>query len=257
MKPTLSEKLLLRLSTQPKAIESYSDPLDPVTALKTFRAEFPDFDELIRGKKVVDFGCGFGFQATAIALAGAQSVLGLEMEPEKVEFATEQARKAGLASKVRFQTKINLSDYGQFDVILSQDAMEHFSQPKEVLEEMTRLLKPGGLLLMTFGPPWYAPYGAHMQYFVKVPWVHLLFSEKTIMKVRSRFRNDNATRYSEVPGGLNQMTLSRFERLVAHSGLKIRSNRYRCVRKMSWSAKLPGVRELMVNNVSVKLTKTT
>jgi hypothetical protein len=49
------------------------------------------------------------------------------------------------------------------------------------------------------------------------PWAHLVFSEKALIRWRSDLRRDGATRFSEVEGGLNQMTISRFEKLLKES----------------------------------------
>ena len=43
------------------------------------------------------------------------------------------------------------------------------------------------------------------------------------MQWRSTFKTDGATRFSEVAGGLNQMTIARFEALVANSPLRFAS----------------------------------
>jgi hypothetical protein len=80
---------------------------------------------------------------------------------------------------------------------------------------MHEMLKPGGRVLASFGPTWYHPYGGHL--FSVFPWAHLLFSEKALIKWRSGFKTDGATRFNEVDGGLNQMTIRRFERLVSGS----------------------------------------
>jgi len=53
------------------------------------------------------------------------------------------------------------------------------------------------------------------------PWAHLLFSERALCTWRSGFKTDGATRFHEVAGGLNQMTIRRFESLVASSPLKV------------------------------------
>jgi len=50
------------------------------------------------------------------------------------------------------------------------------------------------------------------------PWAHLLFTEEALLRWRSAFKSDGAKRFSEVAGGLNQMTIARFETLVAASG---------------------------------------
>jgi len=92
-----------------------------------------------------------------------------------------------------------------------------------------------------------------MQFFTKVPWVNLFFSERTVMSVRSRFRNDGAQHYEQVESGLGKMTVGKFERVLAESGLKADYVRYDCVKRLDVLKVLPRVRELFINNVSCEL----
>ncbi len=69
--------------------------------------------------------------------------------------------------------------------------------------------------MISFGPTWYHPLGGHL--FSVFPWAHLLFSERALLRWRSGFRSDGATRFREVEGGLNQMTIRRFEKIVEMS----------------------------------------
>ena len=108
---------------------------------------------------------------------------------------------------------------------------------------------------MTFGPPWYAPYGGHMHFFTRLPWATLLFDEGTVMRVRARFRDDGATRYAELEEGLNRMSLARFERLVAETGLTVTYRRDDQVRGQRWLGRLPLLRELFTNQVSCALAR--
>ena len=144
-----------------------------------------------------------------------------------------------------------------FDVVISQNAFEHFGDPEQILNEMNSLLKDSGIVLLTFGPPWLAPYGSHMHFFCKVPWINILFSEKTVMKVRSNFRNDGAVRYEEVESGLNRMTVTRFENIVSSNNMKLITKNYECIKGMNWLAKLPLLRELFINHISAVLCKAT
>jgi hypothetical protein len=80
---------------------------------------------------------------------------------------------------------------------------------------MRRLVADDGCALIAFGPPWYHPRGGHS--FSVFPWAHLLFSEQALLRWRADFKADGATRFEEVDGGLNQMTVRRFRRLVAES----------------------------------------
>lgn len=107
------------------------------------------------------------------------------------------------------------------DVVVSLDSFEHFARPEEVLGVMHGLLRPGGVVVTSFGPTWYHPLGGHL--FSVFPWAHLIFSERALLRWRSDFKNDGATRFDEVAGGLNQMTMTRFDKLVARSPLKLES----------------------------------
>ena len=75
------------------------------------------------------------------------------------------------------------------------------------------------------------------------------------MKVRSLYRNDGAKRYEDVESGLNKMSVSKFERLIKTSSLEVVYKRYECVKKMNFLSKIPILRELFINHVSVILRK--
>ena len=95
-----------------------------------------------------------------------------------------------------------------------------------------------------------------MNYFSRLPWVHLLFPESTVMRVRRQFRDDGARHYEDVEGGLNRMSVRRFERLVDASGCTIESLGYGCVMGINLVCKLPLMRELLVNTIFCELTDT-
>ena len=136
---------------------------------------------------------------------------------------------------------------------MSSDAFEHISDPRGVLEVTWRALRSDGRFAITFGDPWYHPHGSHMQFFTKLPWVHVLFSEPTIMHVRSRFRDDGATRYGEVRGGLNQMTVRRFVSLITRSGYRLERLEFQAIKGLDVLTLVPGLREFMTNRVSALL----
>jgi SAM-dependent methyltransferase len=174
----------------------------------------PDIWREFADKSVVDFGCGEGLEAIEIAKHGARQVFGIDIQQEWLDKA--RAHATGLPN-VSFATK---PDY-KVDVILSLDAFEHFSDPAAILQTMSELLKPSGKVIACFGPTWFHPYGGHL--FSVFPWAHLVFTEKSLIRWRSKFKTDGATRFDEVAGGLNQMTISRFESLVENSPFEIES----------------------------------
>ena len=170
-----------------------------------------EFLDRILGKTVIDFGCGEGREAVEIARAGARKVIGIDIREDVLQTARERARLAGLGDVCQFVR----STSEKADVVVSIDAFEHFDDPADILRTMNALLAPQGEVLATFGPTWYHPLGGHL--FSVFPWAHVLFSEKALIRWRSSFKTDGATRFSEVAGGLNQMTIHKFEELVESS----------------------------------------
>lgn len=226
----------------PETTASAQDPL------RLLKSAYPNLGTLARGARVLDHGCGYGNQAAALASEYGAIVTGLETDPEHLA----KARMLH-GNQVRFVDY--LAPHDAFDVIVSQDAMEHYGNPAGVLSAMQQVLRPGGRLLITFGPPWFAPYGHHMQFFCRLPWLNLLFPESAVMKVRAQYRSDGAQRYEEVQSGLNRMTLRKFERLIRDAGLDVVRQQYTGVRGWNLLTRIPVLRELFTVHVTVELKR--
>jgi SAM-dependent methyltransferase len=166
------------------------------------------------GKTVIDFGCGEGAEVIEMARGGARKVIGLDIRTDVLARARANAAAQGVADRCEF-----VSEAGEAaDVITAIDSFEHFADPERVLERMCDLLRPDGCVLAAFGPTWYHPLGGHL--FSVFPWAHLVFTEKALMRWRAGFKNDGATTFADVAGGLNRMTVRRFEAMVGRSGLR-------------------------------------
>ena len=166
------------------------------------------------------------------------------------------ARSAGVEGSVRFLRHDQIDQ--QYDVVYSCSSFEHFVDPDAELRKMIELTRPGGEIIISFAEPWFSPHGSHMTGYTGIPWSNLIFSESTLMEIRSRFRNDGATRYCEVEGGLNQMTVAKFERIIrsAH-GVDVTEFRLFAVKGLPLVTRLPVVRELLTRAVSCVLHKRT
>lgn len=169
----------------------------------------------LAGRTVIDYGCGWGGDSIEMAKRGARHVIGLDIRPKALAVAAQAAVRANVADRCSFQTVTE----EKADAIICIDCFEHFSDPATVLQAMADLLRPAGTVFVSFGPPWYHPYGGHS--FSVFPWAHLLFTERALLRWRCNYFNDGATRFHEVSGGLNQMTISRFVRLVGESPLRM------------------------------------
>ena len=111
--------------------------------LKYFDSVVPDW----RGMSVLDLGCGGGFMAEALARRGAQ-VIGVDPSAPAIEAAREHAKAEGLAIDYQVGTgeAIPVLDES-FDCVVVVDVFEHVADVSIVLDEIRRVLKPGGLLL--------------------------------------------------------------------------------------------------------------
>jgi SAM-dependent methyltransferase len=176
-----------------------------------------DIFNTIAGKVIIDFGCGEGAEAMEMAARGAKRVIGIDIREDLLQLARQKALGAGVQDICLFVS----STTELADIVISLDAFEHFADPAGILRSMDALLQPAGEALVSFGPTWYHPLGGHL--FSVFPWAHLVFSEKALIRWRSTFKTDGATRFSEVAGGLNQMTISRFEELIAASPFRFAS----------------------------------
>jgi SAM-dependent methyltransferase len=171
----------------------------------------------LKGRDVIDLGCGTGTEAIALARRGARSVIGIDIREPVLLQARRCAEEAGVQDWCTFVTETAATA----DIILSVDSFEHFDDPAGILRLMRSMMREGGYAMVAFGPTWYHPLGGHL--FSVFPWAHLVFAENTLLQWRSDFKSDGARRFGEVEGGLNQMTVARFESLVAASGFKAES----------------------------------
>jgi SAM-dependent methyltransferase len=176
----------------------------------------PSFWDEIRGKTVIDFGCGEGTESIEMARHGATKVIGVDIQRPLLEIGRRKAESMSITGVLFCDEPTESAD-----VVVTLDGFEHFGDPEGVLRTMATLLKPSGCIMACFGPTWYHPYGGHL--FSVFPWAHLVFTEKALIRWRSDFKCDGATRFSEVRGGLNQMTIRRFRKIVAASPLRFLS----------------------------------
>ncbi len=174
-------------------------------------------NRIVRSGTVLDFGCGTGGDCIELARSGCERVIGFDIQDRFLRIARGNAETAGVGDRCTFTMEPPRS----IDAIVSIDAFEHFSNPASALKTMHAMLRPGGRIYVSFGPTWYHPLGGHL--FSVFPWAHLLFSETALCAWRSHVRTDGARRFSDVAGGLNQMTIRTFVSLVKSSPLKLES----------------------------------
>ena len=106
-------------------------------------------DELPAGSRVLEVAPGPGYFAIELAKLGRYRITGLDISHTFVEIARRNATQAGV--EVDFQQG-NASNMpfpdASFDFLLCRAAFKNFSEPVRALQEMYRVLKPGGRALI-------------------------------------------------------------------------------------------------------------
>jgi SAM-dependent methyltransferase len=186
----------------------------------------PEFLNGCRGKTVVDFGCGNGLEVIELAKAGAELVIGIEIDECLLTSARQNAAQAGVGDRCLFVPHPDRP----VDMVVSLDCFEHYADPVTVLRTVYAMLRQNGIFQVSFGPPWYHPWGEHL--IELPPWAHVFFSESAVVRWRQLMRGGDATSYAEI--GLNQMKVAHFERLAVQSGFEIDSLEVVPIKPLRW-----------------------
>ncbi len=162
--------------------------------------------------RVLEIGCGHGALSVDIAKRGAAEVVGLDLDPERIEFAQGHAAAEypALHRRVRFECRdvAELAGRETFDFIVSKDTFEHILDLPGAVVQFQRLLKPGGRLVVGTSPLYYSPFGDHHRYLGKrIPWIAAL-PEPMLFSVASRRSGTPIRSAGDV--GLNKMTPAQF-----------------------------------------------
>ncbi|HEX5712640.1 MAG TPA: class I SAM-dependent methyltransferase, partial [Solirubrobacterales bacterium] len=99
------------------------------------------------GRKVLDGACGMAYGSAILAGAGASEVVGVDLDAEVVA-KVSAAAKPNTRFEVADMRKLPFGD-DEFDLVVSFETIEHVEDPETVLDELARVLKPGGLLVVS------------------------------------------------------------------------------------------------------------
>lgn len=101
----------------------------------------------VRGKQVLDVGCGGGILAEAMARRGAAHVLGIDLADKPLKVAQLHALEAGIANIDYREVAVEALASEQpaaFDVVTCMEMLEHVPNPASVVRACATLVRPGG-----------------------------------------------------------------------------------------------------------------
>jgi 2-polyprenyl-6-hydroxyphenyl methylase/3-demethylubiquinone-9 3-methyltransferase len=118
----------------------------PLHQINPLRLEWIDELAVLRGKSVLDVGCGGGILAEAMAKR-AQHVVGIDLAAKPLGVARLHALEAGVQNLQyrEIQTEALAAEApGTFDVVTCMEMLEHVPDPSAVVHACSALTKPGG-----------------------------------------------------------------------------------------------------------------
>ena len=98
------------------------------------------------GVKALDVACGTGIFARALAKLPGVVVTGVDATKAMLEEAAVNTTKEGQTITFECGDATNMSQFEEnsFDIVTSRLAIHHFSNPEDVVKEMTRVCRVGG-----------------------------------------------------------------------------------------------------------------
>jgi ubiquinone/menaquinone biosynthesis C-methylase UbiE len=117
----------------------------PARAFEPCHTKIAESIALSEGGLLLDIGCGPGFLATLIAKRfPAAHVVGIDLSEKMLEIAAKRAGKVpNLEFRVMNASAMDFAD-SSFDMVISTASYHHWHEPVTILNEIHRILKPGG-----------------------------------------------------------------------------------------------------------------
>ncbi|MCI0485703.1 MAG: class I SAM-dependent methyltransferase [Blastocatellia bacterium] len=141
-----------------------------------FYSRYTDFG----GKRILDLACGYGGKLSMYGKQNPEFVCGVDINVSVIKEAkTYSAKLPGLAGFAGADADALPFADSTFDLVISDDGFDHFFHTEQVIKEIARVLKPGGIAFLSF-VPYYSTECSHMTEYLRVPWHHVFFSKKAI-----------------------------------------------------------------------------
>ena len=145
-KETLEKILELRKQSSLNYFEA--NPQNRCDPGESWEATTEGLFELVKGKKAVDLGCGDGELAAGLASSGNR-VIGIDISPGRIAEAEKKhgGKRLSLEFRLADMEKTGL-ETGSMDLAVISQSLHHTARPGVVLNEASRILARGGMLLI-------------------------------------------------------------------------------------------------------------
>jgi ubiquinone/menaquinone biosynthesis C-methylase UbiE len=198
----------------------------------------------LRGKRVLDVGCGDGAETFLLARGGPGEVVGtnhgdllLDRQDDRAQRLRDEidrvARREHLAplgprqdepapvSFVDDDISASALETASFDVVCSWETLEHLTEPAAAFTEMYRLLRPGGHAFHEYNS-FFCIEGGHSLCTLDFPWGHVRLGAEDFERYVETYRPEEAALAVDYyHRGLNRVSLEGMQACCREAGFEI------------------------------------
>lgn len=197
-----------------------------------------------KNKKIVEIGDSQGYAAYALSALGASHVVATDVNCYYENQMLLKSSTSGISknqmiweilkklNSVEIQQRVefkedNICHSGlpsrYADIVLSWEVLEHISHPLEGFQNMSRILKPGGIAFHEYNP-FHALDGGHSLCTLDFPWGHVRLNSQDFIRYISSIRpQEKKVALNFYFENLNRMTISDLKNLAREAGFQILS----------------------------------
>lgn len=122
----------------------------PLHEINPLRLEWINARAPLRGKKVIDIGCGGGILAESMARKGAD-VTGIDLSEKALKVADLHSLESEVSVRYKHIAAEDMAaqEAGQYDVVTCMEMLEHVPDPASIVRAAAALVKPGGVVFFS------------------------------------------------------------------------------------------------------------
>jgi SAM-dependent methyltransferase len=184
------------------------------------------------GKEIADIGSGDGIIDLGLALKGSpERLVGFDIVPTDTEELLLFARREGVADELPANLEFRQSDVrsvpaapDSFDIVVSWSTFEHVDDPRALLRDIHRVLRPHVLLMIQIWPLYHSQHGSHLWQYFPEGFVQLLRSQAEVEEaVRAKPGPDTEWAEELITQfrSCNEITVDGLQRDLSSTGFKI------------------------------------
>ncbi|RJQ55273.1 MAG: class I SAM-dependent methyltransferase [Nitrospiraceae bacterium] len=100
-------------------------------------------------KRILEVGCGCGDHISIPLVQHGLSVLGIDVDKESIDYVNKIKLIKDIPNGEFLNIDINKIESNSFKVVVCSEVLEHLKEPQIMLKEIYRVLKTGGICIVT------------------------------------------------------------------------------------------------------------